>query len=184
MMAVDVRKCRYFGGYLVLAEEILGEFSWFEEMAPEGERKLVADTCQDRDEVRFEGLYGSLCLIVSVIVGGDQFELYLLPADVLLERIRRFVVQRVLFYSQSCHSHPPVDYFLIRPYHFLLRPIAHWFNEDVICIEVDGHHYVPVASLECERECSGLIGVDGVGEVVNAEESLMGFGDGGDLVGR
>ena len=70
-------------------------------MAPEGERKLVVDTCQDRDEMRFEGLYGSLCLIASVIAGGDKFELYLVPADVLLERIRRFVVQRVLFYSQS-----------------------------------------------------------------------------------
>jgi len=56
-------------------------------MAPEGERKLVVDTCQDCNEVRFEGLYGLLCLIVSVIAGGDQFELYLLPADVLLERI-------------------------------------------------------------------------------------------------
>ena len=72
----------------------------------------------------------------------------------------------------------------MRPYHFLICPIAHWFNEDVICVEVDGHHYVPVASLGCERECSGLIGVDGVGEVVDAEESLMGFGDGGDLVER
>jgi hypothetical protein len=66
-------------------------------MAPEGERKLVVDTCQDRNEVRFEGLYGLLCLIASVIAGGDQFELYLLPAKVLLERIRRFVIQRVLF---------------------------------------------------------------------------------------
>ena len=150
-------------------------------MAPEGERKLVVDTCQDRDEMRFEGLYGSLCLIASVIAGGDQFELYLLPADVLLERIRRFVIQRVLFYSQSCHSHS-VDYSLICPYHFLLRPIAHWFDEYVICVEVDGHHYVPVASLGCERECSGLVGVDGVSEVVDTEESLMGFGDDGDLV--
>jgi len=40
------------------------------------------------------------------------------------------------------------------------------------------------ALLGCERECSGLIGVDGVGEVVDAEESLMGFGDDGDLVER
>ncbi len=67
---------------------------------------------------------------------------------------------------------------------FLSQKIAHWFNEDVICIKVDGHHYVPIALLGCERECSGLIGVDGVGEVVDAEESLMGFGDGGDLVER
>ena len=48
VMAMDVRKCRYFRGYLGLAEEIQGEFSWFEEMAPEGERKLVVDSCQDR----------------------------------------------------------------------------------------------------------------------------------------
>ena len=38
--------------------------------------------------------------------------------------------------------------------------------------------------LGCEGECSRLIGVDGVGEVIDAEESLMGFGDGGDLVER
>jgi hypothetical protein len=66
-------------------------------MAPEGERELVVDSCQDRDKVRFEGLDGALCLVSSVIAGGDQFELYLLPADVLLERIRRFVIQRVFF---------------------------------------------------------------------------------------
>ena len=47
--------------------------------------------------MRFESLDGALCLVASVISGGDQFELYLLPADVLLERIRRFVIQRVFF---------------------------------------------------------------------------------------
>ena len=66
-------------------------------MAPEGERKLVIDTCQNRDEMRFEGLYGLLCLIAFVIAGGDKFELYLLPVDILLERIQSFVVQRVFF---------------------------------------------------------------------------------------
>jgi hypothetical protein len=48
----------------------------------------------------------------------------------------------------------------------------------VICIKVDGHHYIPVALLRCEGECSRLIGVDGISEVVNAEESLVRFGDG------
>ncbi len=56
-------------------------------MAPEGERELVVDSCQDCDEMRFEGLDGALCLVASVIAGGDQFELYLLLADVLLECI-------------------------------------------------------------------------------------------------
>ena len=63
-------------------------------------------------------------------------------------------------------------------YHFLLWPVAHWFDKNVICIKVDGHHYVPVASLGREGECSGLVGVDGVGEVVDVEESLLGHGDG------
>ena len=54
----------------------------------------------------------------------------------------------------------------------------HWFNEDVVCVEVDGHHYVPVASLRCEGESSCLVGVDGVGEVIDAEKSFVGFGDG------
>ncbi len=37
--------------------------------------------------------------------------------------------------------------------------------------------YLPVALLRCEGECSGLVGVDGVGEVINAKESLVCFGD-------
>ncbi len=53
----------------------------------------------------------------------------------------------------------------------------HWFNEDVVCVEVDGHLFVSVASLRCEGECSCLVSVDGVGEVINAGESLVGFGD-------
>ena len=41
---------------------------------------------------------------------------------------------------------------------------------------VDGYHYVPDALLGREGECSSLIGVDDrVGEVVDAEESLVGF---------
>jgi hypothetical protein len=54
-------------------------------MAPEGERKLVVDSCQDRDKMCFEGLDGALCLVASVIAGGDQFKLYLLLEDVLFE---------------------------------------------------------------------------------------------------
>ena len=49
--------------------------------------------------------------------------------------------------------------------------------QDIVCVEVDGHQYVPVVLLGCEGECSGLVDVDGVSEVVNAEESLVGFGD-------
>ena len=60
--------------------------------------------------MRFESLDGALCLVASVVAGGDQFELYLLLVDVLFESIRCFVVQCVLFYSESCNSHP-VDYF-------------------------------------------------------------------------
>ncbi len=88
----------------------------------------------------------------------------------------------MLFYSESCASHP-VDYFLVCTYHLLLRAIAHWFDEYVVCVEVNGHHYIPVAPLRCEGECSSLIGVDGMSDVIDAEESLVCFGD-GDLVER
>jgi hypothetical protein len=54
---------------------------------------------------------------------------------------------------------------------------VHWFDKNIVCVEVDCHHYVPVALLRCEGECSCLVGVDGVGEVINAEESFVGFGD-------
>jgi len=47
--------------------------------------------------MRFESLDGALCLVALVVAGGDQFELYLLLADVLLESIRCLVVQCVLF---------------------------------------------------------------------------------------
>jgi hypothetical protein len=36
-------------------------------MAPDGEGKFVMDACQDRDEMRFEGLIGALRLVVSMI---------------------------------------------------------------------------------------------------------------------
>jgi len=117
-------------------------------MAPEGEGKLVIDACQDCNEMRFAGLNGALCLVSSVVARWHKLKLDFLLADILLERIRRFVIQCVLFYSQSCHSHS-VDYLLICPYHLLLRPVVHWFDKNIICVEVDGHHNVPVASLVC-----------------------------------
>jgi len=146
-------------------------------MTPEGEGKLVVDACQDCNEMRFESLDGALRLVLSVVSRWHKLKLDFLFADILLERIGRFVIQRVLYYSQSCQSHS-VDYLLICPYHLLLHPVAHWFDENIFCVEVDGHHYVPVASLRCEGECSRLIGVDGISEVIDAEESLVRFGDG------
>ena len=63
-------------------------------------------------------------------------------------------------------------------YACILCSIAHRFNEDVVCVKVDGHHYVPVFLLGCEGESSCLVGVDGLSEVVNAEENIVRFGDG------
>ncbi len=42
---------------------------------------------------------------------------------------------------------------------------------------MDGHHNEPVALLGCEWECTGLVGVVGVCEVVDAEENLVGLGN-------
>ncbi len=56
-------------------------------MAPEGEGKLVGNTCQDCNEMRLEGLDGMLCLIMFVVSRWYQFKLILLLADVLLERV-------------------------------------------------------------------------------------------------
>ncbi len=53
----------------------------------------------------------------------------------------------------------------------------HRFNKDVVCIEVDCHHDVSVASLGSELESPSLVGVDRVGEVLNVEEGFVGFGD-------
>ncbi len=53
----------------------------------------------------------------------------------------------------------------------------HRFDKDVVCVEMDCHHYVSVATLRSERECPRLVGVNQVGEVLNVEESFVGFGD-------
>jgi hypothetical protein len=53
----------------------------------------------------------------------------------------------------------------------------HRFDKDVVCVEVNCHHDVSVVSLESEWEGPCLVGVNQVGEVLNAEESFVGFGD-------
>ncbi len=109
--------------------------------------------------MQFEGLDGALRLVVSMVAWWHQLKLDFLLADILLEHVQGFIVQCVFLYPEPCPSHP-VDYTLICPYHLLLRPVAHWFEKNVICVKMDGHHYVPVASLGREGECSGLVGVD------------------------
>ena len=42
---------------------------------------------------------------------------------------------------------------------------------------MDGHHYVLVALLRCEGDCSCLVGVDGAGEVIDVDKSFIGFSD-------
>ncbi len=101
--------------------------------------------------MRFEGLDGALRLVASMVAWWHQLKLDLQLADILLERVRGFIVQRVFLYPEPCPSHP-VDYLLICPYHLLLCPVAHWFDENVICVKMDGHHYVPVALLGHEGE--------------------------------
>ncbi len=53
----------------------------------------------------------------------------------------------------------------------------HKFNKDVVCIKMDCHHDVSVALLGSEWESPRFVGVNQVGEVLNAEESFVGFGD-------
>ncbi len=78
--------------------------------------------------------------------------------------------------SKTCQYHP-VNNFLVCPYHLFLQPATHRFDKDVVCIEVDYHLDVSVASLGSEWESPCLVGVNRVGEVLNAEESFVGFGD-------
>ncbi len=53
----------------------------------------------------------------------------------------------------------------------------HGFNKYVVCIEMDCHHDVSVATLRSERERTCLFGVNQVGEVLNVEESFVGLCD-------
>ncbi len=108
--------------------------------------------------MQFEGLDGALRLVASMVARWHQLKLDFMLVDLLLERVRGFIVQRVFLYPKPCPSHS-VDYLLVCPYHLLLRPVAHWFDGNVICVKIDGHHYVPVALLGREGECSGLVGV-------------------------
>jgi len=55
--------------------------------------------------------------------------------------------------------------------------VAHWFDKDLVCVKVGGHHYVPVSALRCEGESSCLVSVDGFGEIINAVENIVRFGD-------
>jgi hypothetical protein len=54
----------------------------------------------------------------------------------------------------------PVTFGLL---HLTFCLVSHWLTENVVCVDVNYHHYVPVALLRGERECSCLVRVDGDG---------------------
>ncbi len=56
------------------------------------------------------------------------------------------VVQSVVFESQVCNAHP-IYYSLVHRYHHAFCLVLHWLAEDVVCIDLDCYHYVPVATL-------------------------------------
>jgi hypothetical protein len=126
--------------------------------------------------MRFESLDCALCLVALVVTRGDQFVLHLLFSDALFEDLQGLVVKCVLLESKTCQSHP-VDYFPVYPYHLFLQPAMHRFDKDVVCIKVDCHHDVSIASLGSEWDRPRLVGVNRVGDILNAEESFLGFGD-------
>ena len=51
--------------------------------------------------MRFESLDGALCLVASVVAGGDQFELYLLLVDVYCLRASDALLSDVCFFIPS-----------------------------------------------------------------------------------
>jgi hypothetical protein len=79
-----------------------------------------------------------------------------------------------VFYSQTCCFHS-IDYFLVHPDHLSFRPVLHRFGKDEVCIKVDGHHNVAVASLGCVGESTRLVGVDFIVEVHHASEYVIEF---------
>ncbi len=85
---------------------------WFKEVAPQGEWELVADACKYQNEVSFECLDCTLCLVAPGVAWGDQFILHMLFLDALIEGLQGFVIQCVFLESKTCQSHS-VDYFLV-----------------------------------------------------------------------
>ena len=77
-----------------------------------------------------------------------------------------------MFESQAGHFHL-VYYFLVRRDHLTFYLVFHWFAEDVVCVDMDYDHDIPVAALQGEWESSCLVLVDGVGKVHNLDENVV-----------
>ena len=76
-----------------LPEAIEGQFSLWEKQGPEIRGKHRIHSCQDRKEVAFEGVDGTLRSIPAVHVRGNNLELgFPLDSDGLLVRGVSFVV--------------------------------------------------------------------------------------------
>ena len=82
-----------------------------------------------------------------------------------------FVVQSVVFESEARGLHP-VDHVLVRADHLTFRPVFHCFTENIVCIEMDADHDVPVPPLRCDWECPCLVRVDSLRQFVRLYEDV------------
>ena len=124
-----------------------------------------------------ESLDRPLCLVAPVLPRGDEFICHAIALDACFHCRGAFVVEYLFFKSQTCCFHS-IDNFLVLVYPdlFPFCPDLHRFRKDVVCIKVDGHHIVAIASLECVGESARLVGVDFIGEVHHANEYVVKFG--------
>jgi hypothetical protein len=60
-------------------------------------------------------------------------------------------------FSPKCQELHPVDHLLVCHDHFASGLVFYYFAEDVVCIQMDAHHDVPIALLQRNWECAGLI---------------------------
>jgi hypothetical protein len=76
-----------------------------------------------------------------------------------------------VFQAKACRSHS-VDNSLVCCLHLTFYPVFHGLVENVVGIEVNCHHYVPVSLLGREGKATGLIGVYGFAQFLDVEKDV------------
>ncbi len=122
--------------------------------------------------MRLEGLDRPLGLISSEIAWEDKFVIHAVISYFFFEGFGGLVVQDVFLQAKACRSHY-VDNSLVRRHHLTFCPVFHGLVENLVCVEANCHHYIPVSSLGREGKATGLVGVYSFTQVLDVDKDVL-----------
>ena len=144
-ITIEMRVGWYSWCCVWLLQQIEWDFGLWEQSVPQWPWEIIQDARrQNTGKMLFECFDGDFGDVLSVTAEGYEFKFASVPNE-LIHFLRTLVVAITCFFVSTLASlHQPFQQRLVCFDHFVIRPIFHWLNGNVVWVNLDHHHDVHI----------------------------------------